>query len=190
MCTYVVHGFLYCHVCVVFIVVPCNAASAGGLAFFNRLGRMTTYLKNTDRFIRHAIRVRIYDWYERLVPGMFVLDAITHDRSIVTRQVFVQEGASFVSFSDPRGASTTRALRQAAVNLKKTNPQARFTGSAQGSLKNNPRVKVAFDPRVARISRAMTRPDPTHEIFESLDPPDPRDSKLLDPTQPDLIRDI
>ena len=76
---------------------------------------------------------------------MVILDAMmTYDRSIGTREAFVQEAGSFVPgiifgpagrilVSDPRGADTTRALRQAAVRLKKENPQARSAGSIRAS---------------------------------------------------------
>ena len=70
---------------------------------------------------------------------MTVLDAmITYDRSIDTREAFVQDAASFGS-----GDLTTMALRQAAVSLEKGSPQARSASSTRGSDKNNLRVMVA-----------------------------------------------
>ena len=49
-------------------------------------------------------------WYEKLLPGVIVLHAmISYDRSIDTREAFVQEAASFVSFSDPRVGSARPA---------------------------------------------------------------------------------
>ena len=74
---------------------------------------MSIYLSNTYGFIRHGIRVVIlYAWYEQLLPGIIFLGAmITQDRSIGTREAFVQEAASFVSFSDRRVASAGPARR-------------------------------------------------------------------------------
>ena len=44
------------------------------------------YLNNTYGFIRRGIRGIICDWYEKLLPGMIVLDAmIIYGRSIGTR---------------------------------------------------------------------------------------------------------
>ena len=120
---------------------------------FSGLGWMTIYLNNTYRFIRHGIRVVIlYAWYI-----MTVLDAvITYDRSIGTREAFVQEAANFVSFSDPRGAGTTRALRQAdVVSMKEDSPQPRSAGQP-----NTTHGSRWLDPRVTRISRVMSH-DPT-----------------------------
>ena len=137
----------------VFIAAPCNAARVCDLACVSGLGWMSVYLNNTYGFIQHGIRVVIlYAWYEKLLPGMILLDATTtYDRSIGMREAFVQEEASFVSFSDmlgrirdsgPRGAGTTRVLRQAAVSVKKANPRARSVISTRGSAKTNPRVMV------------------------------------------------
>ena len=91
-----------CVTCSLWYSVPCN--SVGGL------GWMTIYLNNTYVFSRHGIRVTFYAWYEKLLPGVLVLDAmITYDRSVGTREAFVQEAASFVSFSDPRVGSACPA---------------------------------------------------------------------------------
>ena len=92
MCTNVVDGFLYC-----------RAKRLYGLAFVSGLGWMTIHLNNTCGFIRQRIRVILYARCEKVLPGMIVLEAtITYDRSISTREAFVQEAASFVSFSDPQ----------------------------------------------------------------------------------------
>ena len=98
---------------------------------------MILYLNNAYGFIRHGIRVTLYAWYEKLLPGMIVLHAmITYHRSFGTRKAFVQEA---VSFSYPRA---TRPLRQADFTLKNANPQARPAGSTRGSAKDDPRGMV------------------------------------------------
>ena len=101
-----------------------------------------------------------------------------------TRYHFRTRGS--IRGSDSRGAGTRRTLRQAAISLKKANPQARYAGSTRRSGKNNPQVMTRPDPR--DFNKLLTRPDPTLEILKPLDPtrPDPRDFEAaIDPTRPD-----
>ena len=126
-----------------------------GLACFSGLGWMAIlHLGNTYGFIRHGdSRSNTLCLAREVAVWFMFLDAmITYDRSIGTREAFMQEAASFVSFfgpagrirgSDPRGAGTTRTLRQAAICLKKANPQATPADSTRGSAKNTRRVMVA-----------------------------------------------
>ena len=134
MCTCVVHGFLYCHVCRLHCcALQCSTSVWRG--FFSGLGWMTIYLSNTYGFIRRGIRAMLYTWYEELLlPDMIIVDAV------------------IIHGSGPRGAGTTRALRQADVSLKMTNPQARSAGST---------LAVHSPTRPARFPYLLTRSDPT-----------------------------
>ena len=64
--------------------------------------------------------------------------------------------------SGPRGAGTTMGPsgRQAAVGLKKSNPQARYPWVPPAGQPKTTRGSRWLDPRVTRISQVMIRPDP------------------------------
>ena len=140
--------------CVVFIVAPCNAARVCALACFSGLGLMAIYLINTYGLIRHGDS-RSKTFCLVVVVRLMFLDAIiTYNRSSIgTREAFMQEAASFASFSDPRvgSAGPTRKApargpgpsgRQPCITLKKANPQGKSADSTRRSAKNNPRVIV------------------------------------------------
>ena len=113
------------------------------------------YLSNTYGFIRHGVRVVLYAWYEKLLPVMIVLDAmITYDRSIGTRDAFVQEAATFESFSDPRFGSAGSA-RGAPARQGSSGRHLHVLNTPIRRL--DPRVRPASDPYLAGH-------DPTREI--------------------------
>ena len=91
-------------------------------------------LNNSYGFIRHGIRVILCTWYDELLIGMIVLDAmIRYDRSIGTRGFCAGSGKLCIIFGPagwirgfgPRGADTTMSLWQTAAILEMANPQAR-----------------------------------------------------------------
>ena len=138
---------------VVFIDAPCNAARMCALDCFRGLKWTTIYLNHTYGQL-HPIRDRVVIllvWYvrEKLLPGMIFLEAvIAYDWSIARgRERLLCGKRQFLYHIRTQGSQTParqsiRALRQAAVSLKKANPQARTKGSTRGLTKNNPRIMV------------------------------------------------
>ena len=150
----------------------CRLACIGGL------GWMAIYLNNTYGFIRHGDSRS-----NTCMPGTrscCLVDASGSYDNIRSeyrdlRGFHAGSGKFCIVFGPggiPQDAGTTRTLQQAAMSLKKANPQARSMGSTRGSAKTN-RGSWWLDPRVTQISRVMTRPNPRY--FEKL---------LPDPTRP------
>ena len=133
-CTRVAHGLLYCHVCAVFIVVPCKSVWPG---FLSGLGWMILLCqKNAYGFIRHAfrgtlhpVRTTSYCLVRLFCKKTDIRSEYRHSSERRERGFRARSGKFFCLFRT-RGS-------------KKANPQARFAGSTRGSVKNNPQVMVA-----------------------------------------------